>query len=110
MTIKYLSDMTNERPGKKGQMDISGAGTSDWFFIDRHPDGIVAPVTVGLTPLAGEGYVQLTNDSNTKVLASAAAATWSPGTVTVATLCEIPAQVTAVRAVTTGAAQLTVQR
>ena len=111
MATRRLSDMSNERPGKKGQIDITGAGTTDWLIIDRHPDGVSDSITIGLSPTAGEGYVQLTNDSTARVLAGTAVpVTWSPGTVTVATLSEIPATVTAIRAVTTGAGQLTVQR
>ena len=111
MAIRRLSEMSFELPGKKGQIDISGAGTTDWLIIDRHPDGMSDSITIGLSPTSGEGYVQLTNDSTARVLAGTAVpVTWSPGTVTVATLSEIPATVTAIRAVTTGAGQLTVQR
>lgn len=110
MAIRYLSDMSNERPGKKMQVDIAGAGTTDWVIIDRHPDGINTPVTVGITPTAGNSKIQLTNDSMADIIASAASSDWAVGAVTGCTLLEIPSQVSAVRAVTTGAAKMTIQR
>ena len=111
MAIRRLSEMSFERPGKKGQIEIAGAGTTDWLIIDRHPDGITTPITVGLSVGANDGYVQMTNDSEEVVTTASAASTdWALGTITGARLMEIPSPVTAIRAVTTGAGQLTVQR
>lgn len=110
MAIRYLSDMSNERPGKKMQLDIAGAGTTDWVIIDKHPDGINTPITVGITPTAGNAKIQMTNDDIISVLTSAASTDWAAGLVTGCTLLEIPSPVTAVRAVTTGAAKMTIQR
>lgn len=111
MPIRYLSDMSNESPGKKAQITNTVAGTSDWFIIDRHPDGAHGvPITIGVNPTAGNAKAQMTNDSITKVLASAAPMDWGAGSVTSMTLLEIPSKVSAVRLVSTDAAEMTIQR
>lgn len=103
--------MSNERPGKKAQLTNTVAGTSDWIIIDRHPDGSSGvPITIGVNPSAGNAKAQMTNDTIAKVLVSAAPMDWGAGAVTSMTLLEIPSKVSAVRLVSTGAAEMTIQR
>lgn len=111
MAIKYLSDQSNNVPGRKMQVDYTSGSAQDWIILDSMQVGDT--VTVGLILGEGaEGYVDFTVDSVESVISDDAdGIQWTNGAVTASAMTFFPSSTTAVRVVrTSGDIRLLISR